>query len=129
MSSGLGSLDMKRRPVESLAVTTPAVDARPGSRAATAVTGILPPIPTPFLDGGVDLTGLKRMLDHLGPSIEGVLVGGSTGEAASLTVEEREQVIRAAARELGPDRFLAASVADNSIENSRRLAAVAGECG
>lgn len=120
---------MKRHRDQSWPVTTPAVDARMDSSAAHAVTGIIPPIPTPFLHGRVDHASVERLLDHLGPSTDGVLVGGSTGEAASLTVEEREQVIRTVARALGPSRFLVVSVADNAIENSRRLADVAGEYG
>jgi 4-hydroxy-tetrahydrodipicolinate synthase len=94
------------------------------------VTGILPPIPTPFLDGRVDLNSLRSMLDHLFESIDGVLVGGSTGEAPSLSLVEREQVVRAVAAHLaGTDRAVVVSVADNSLENSRRLSEIAGEVG
>jgi 4-hydroxy-tetrahydrodipicolinate synthase len=93
------------------------------------VTGVLPPIPTPFRDGAVDLDSLKRLVDHLIATVDGFLVGGSTGEAASLTLEERETVIRTVASEVGKERYLAISIADNSIENSRRLAEIASEIG
>jgi 4-hydroxy-tetrahydrodipicolinate synthase len=92
------------------------------------VTGIAPPIPTPLLDGRVDLVSLRRMLDALYENVDGILVGGSTGEAASLTVAERESVIRTVADHLRGECYIVASVADNSIENSRRLAETAGEC-
>lgn len=100
----------------------------PAGSVAT-VAGVVPPIPTPFLDGKVDDTSLRRMLDHLGESIDGVLVGGSTGETPSLTIDERERIIRAVANHLNGDRSLAVSIADNSIEHTRRLAEVAIENG
>jgi len=94
----------------------------------TGVGGILPPIPTPLRDGHVDIASLERELEYLYDSVDGFLVGGSTGEAASLTVGEREAVVRTVARRLEGERALAVSIADNSIENSRRLSEVAGEC-
>ena len=72
---------------------------RPRRRAQTTrVTGFLPPIATPLLDGKLDLDSLRRQLDYLGDHVEGYLVGGSVGEVASLTMEEREQLMRAACR-------------------------------
>jgi 4-hydroxy-tetrahydrodipicolinate synthase len=92
------------------------------------VTGIVPPIPTPLLDGRLDITSLRRLLDYLLASIDGVVVGGSTGEAASLSTAEREEVIRTVASHLaGTNRTLVVSIADNSLEHSRRLAEVAGD--
>jgi 4-hydroxy-tetrahydrodipicolinate synthase len=108
-------------------MTVSAVDASRDS-AGVRVTGVVPPIPTPFADGRVDLASLERMLDHLAPSVDGVLVGGSTGEAPSLSVEERIDVMRAVRATLGSDRALAVSVADNSLEHTRRLADAAAEC-
>jgi 4-hydroxy-tetrahydrodipicolinate synthase len=110
--------------VERTATERAAVPAR------VRVTGIVPPITTPFLGGRVDLEALRRQLDYLVDSVEGVLVGGSTGEAASLTLAERESVIRTVAGHLsGTGRTLVVSIADNSIENSRRLSEIAGEVG
>jgi 4-hydroxy-tetrahydrodipicolinate synthase len=98
--------------------------------ARVRVTGIVPPITTPFLNGRVDLAALRRQLDYLVESVDGVLIGGSTGEAASLTLAERESVIRTVASHLaGTGPSIVVSVADNSIENSRRLSEVAGEVG
>lgn len=93
------------------------------------VTGLLPPIPTPFADGAIDLDSLQRLLDDLGENVDGILVGGSVGETASLTVEERITVMEAVARHVGDQGFLAVSVADNSIVNTRRLAEAAAENG
>jgi 4-hydroxy-tetrahydrodipicolinate synthase len=93
------------------------------------VTGLLPPIPTPFRDGRLDTDSLLRLLDDLGDRVDGILAGGSVGETASLTVEERIELMRVVARELGPDRELAVSIADNALPNTRRLSEAAGECG
>lgn len=89
------------------------------------VTGLVPPIVTPLIDGRLDLQSLHRMLDELAGHVAGVLVGGSVGEVASLTVEERITLMREAAAHLDGQGCLAVSIADNSIENSRRLSEAA----
>lgn len=94
----------------------------------TRITGFVPPVATPFRDGRVDLTGFRRMLEDLAPHVQGVLVGGSVGESPSLDFEEKAALMRAAAEELGATHSLALSISDNSIETSRRLSEIAGEC-
>jgi 4-hydroxy-tetrahydrodipicolinate synthase len=92
------------------------------------LTGIIPPIPTPFSEGRLDLESLRRLLDDLLPSIDGVLIGGSTGETPSLSIDEREAVLRTVASHLsGSDHSIVFSIADNSLEHSRRLSDAAGE--
>jgi 4-hydroxy-tetrahydrodipicolinate synthase len=92
------------------------------------VTGLVPPIATPFRDGAVDLDSLQRLLDDLSEHVSGMLVGGSVGEAASLTIDERITVMREVARGIDRSRqFLAVSISDNSIEYSRELADAAGD--
>jgi len=93
------------------------------------VTGFVPPIATPMRDGALDLDSLRREIDYLAGHVSGFLVGGSVGEHPNLTLEEREATLRVVARHKAPSHFLAASIADNCLENSRRLAAVAGELG
>jgi 4-hydroxy-tetrahydrodipicolinate synthase len=100
-----------------------------GGMPATKVTGLVPPIATPFLDGALDLDSLKRLLEDLAGSVSGVLVGGSVGETASLTVEERIRLMREVALQVDGDVALAVSIADNALENSRRLAEAAAEVG
>ncbi len=109
-----------------MTVEARAVDQR---SAVTRLTGLVPPIATPFRDGQLDFDSLKRMLDHIAGSISGVLVGGSVGETPSLTLDERMLLMRAVAEHLGDDFSLAVSIADNAIGNSRRLSEVAGELG
>lgn len=96
---------------------------------ATTVTGMVPPIATPFRDGAVDYDSLKRQLDHLLGYVQGVLVGGSCAENPSLTLDERIKIAEVVADYLPDDVALAVSISDNAIDNSRRLAEVAGELG
>ena len=60
-----------------------------------AVTGVLPAILTPFTDGEVDLGLLGEHVDWLHDrGIRCVNLMGSTGEGQSLSLEERERLIR-----------------------------------
>ncbi len=60
--------------------------------------GSIVPVVTPFKDGTLDLDGLARLIDwQIANGSHGISVTGTTGEPSSLTTEEREQVIRAAA--------------------------------
>ena len=90
----------------------------------TRVTGFLPPIATPFLDGGLDLPSLQRLMEYLVDDVDGYLIGGSVGEVASLTLEERETLMRARRAGFGGTRSrLAVSISDNA---DRALAAPLG---
>lgn len=62
--------------------------------------GVIPAMITPFTShGDLNLDGVRVNVEYLvGTGVWGILVCGSTGEAASLTHEEREQVVSAAAR-------------------------------
>lgn len=98
-----------------------------GDAGQTRVTGFLPPIVTPMQDGEIDYPSLDRLLDYLAENVAGYLVGGSLGEVASLTIDERQALIHAVAKHATGERALAVSISDNCLETSRRLADVAGE--
>jgi len=95
---------------------------------AKKVTGFVPPVATPFQGGRLDVDSLKRMLEYIAGSVSGVLLGGSVGETASLTIEERVTLMREAAAQ-SDGQFLAVSISDNVMEHSRRLSDAAGEVG
>ncbi len=63
------------------------------------VKGAITPLVTPFHpDGALDLDSVATLIDwQLERGTHGISVGGSTGEPTSQTVEERIQVMRAAA--------------------------------
>ena len=57
-----------------------------------SISGILPVIPTPFVNGRFDTPGFERFLEHMGDAVDGFVLLGSTGEAPSLPVSEREAI-------------------------------------
>ena len=62
------------------------------------LTGIIPPIVTPFeADGRLDLPGYEANVEsYAGCDFSGLLVLGSNGEAACLSLNEKVAIIRAA---------------------------------
>ena len=59
--------------------------------------GSIVPIVTPFKDGAVDLDGLASLINwQIENGSHGISVTGTTGEPTSLTLAERESVIRVA---------------------------------
>ena len=90
-----------------------------------AVTGLIPPIPTPLADGEVDSDSLGRLVQALAPHVDGYLVGGSVGEHPSLTVEERLIAIQVVARQKQARHRLVVSIGDNALPNVRRLSQAA----
>jgi 4-hydroxy-tetrahydrodipicolinate synthase len=59
-------------------------------------TGVMTAIVTPFKESGdVDVDGLRAVIeDQLAQGVHGIVACGTTGEAATLTAEERVQVIK-----------------------------------
>lgn len=59
-----------------------------------AFHGSLVALPTPFRDGRIDFPALRRLIEfQLEGGSDGLVVAGSTGEAATLTTRERLSVI------------------------------------
>ncbi len=71
-------------------------------------TGVYPALMVGFKkDGTLDLEGIKSNVKYLmGQGCAGMVVNGSTGEAAALTREERVQVIKATREALGADGII-----------------------
>jgi 4-hydroxy-2-oxoglutarate aldolase len=71
--------------------------------------GILAPVTTPFAAGSeaLDLDGFAANLEaHLADGLDGIVVAGSTGEAALLTEEERVSLLAVARDRVPRDRWL-----------------------
>ncbi len=48
---------------------------------------------TPFRSGAVDRDAVARLVEHMvAGGVQGIVVSGSTGEAATCTVEERREL-------------------------------------
>ena len=90
--------------------------------------GIFAPIPTPFDEAGRILT--DRLIENcercLASPLRGLVVGGSNGEFAFLTVEERLSVVTEVRRRVPADRLLIAGsgmeATSETIDVTRRMA-------
>jgi dihydrodipicolinate synthase/N-acetylneuraminate lyase len=81
--------------------------------------GVLGPMVTPFKsDESLDMAGYEaNVRAHLAAGLEGVLVAGSTGEAALLGDDERRVLIEAARRIVPSDRTLLAGTGAESARH------------
>lgn len=98
---------------------------------AVTLAGILAPAITPFgNDGGIDRAGFERnVAAHVAAGLSGVVLAGSTGEAALLEEEERRQLVRWARPLVPRDRLLIAGAGAESTRLAVRLARAAAEEG
>ena len=91
--------------------------------------GVSVAIVTPFRNGEVDLEAFSRIVNHLlEGGVDGLVVCGCTGEAATLTTEERDELWRAALELARGKAFVVAGTGTNntktSIELTERAAAL-----
>jgi 4-hydroxy-tetrahydrodipicolinate synthase len=86
---------------------------------------------TPFdADGSVDLDGYQELCAFLVDNgSDGVVVNGTTGEASSLSEDERVALIRAALEAIGDRATVVAGTGTNSTEHSIQLTEQAQEAG
>lgn len=109
-------------------------DALPNRPDHRPVSGLIAAVFTPMKEGGaVDLTAVPRVFEHvLGQGARGLFVCGSTGEAPSLTADERRAVAEAyvGARDAtGASAPVVVHVGHNSLEEATALAAHAEQIG
>jgi 4-hydroxy-tetrahydrodipicolinate synthase len=92
-----------------------------------ALTGIIPPLVTPFdADGEIDEKAFRAQARFmLAKGVHGICIGGSTGEGHTMTREERKRLIMAAMEEVGDKIPVVAGIIVNStrqaIEGARDL--------
>ena len=96
----------------------------------TTLTGIFPPVTTPFADdGAVDLAGLRRnMQGYAAAPLAGYVALGSNGEFPHLSRAEKERVIAAVVEEAG-GRPVLAQVGESGLRETVALAQRAAELG
>ena len=95
------------------------------------ITGVLGPVVSPFIPSGdLDLSAFARNVQaHLAAGLSGIVVCGSTGEAALLDERERNSLAEAA-REIVPrDRTLIVGTGAESTRGAQRLTRLAAERG
>lgn len=89
----------------------------------TKTEGLVAAPPTGFLeDGSVDLTVVAPLAEHLHrQGVAGVFVNGTTGEGASLTTGEREQLAAEWRRVLPSGMKLFVHIGHNSLGDAQRV--------
>ncbi|MFV0452551.1 MAG: dihydrodipicolinate synthase family protein [Propioniciclava sp.] len=90
---------------------------------------VLAALTTPFTaDGGVDIAGFRANVERLEPEVDGVFVGGTTGEFPALSVAEFVALLTEALDVFGPSRVVA-HVGSASTHQSLLLTAEATSLG
>ncbi|MFC3070732.1 4-hydroxy-tetrahydrodipicolinate synthase [Phenylobacterium soli] len=62
--------------------------------------GVWLPLVTPFKDGDLDETSLRRLVRSFAPRVDGLVLCATTGEAPALSAEETQRVVETARDEL-----------------------------
>ena len=92
--------------------------------------GVLPPIPTPFVDDRVDEAAMRANVARwMGSGVRGVVVLGSNGEAPLLDEDESDAAIAAARDAVPPDRLCLAGTGRESTGAAVRAAQRAAALG
>lgn len=85
---------------------------------------------TPFKDGMVDETGLKRLIEfQVKNSMDGIVPCGTTGESATLSYEEHERVIETAIEAAAGRMLVIAGTGSNSTSETIMLTRHAEKAG
>lgn len=93
--------------------------------------GIVPPLVTPLINNTtIDTEGLGRLIEHvIAGGVHGIFILGTTGEAQSISMELRHEMIRQSAQILNKRLPLLVGISDTSLEDSLSLARLAADSG
>lgn len=79
--------------------------------------GIWVPLVTPFQNGAIDFIGLRRLVSHLlEKGVDGIVVCGTTGEAAALGKQEQLAVLDAVLEQVPGERVVMGLAGNNLTE-------------
>lgn len=93
-------------------------------------TGTCTALVTPFLDGKVNYPMLEQLLKRqMDAGIRAIVLSGTTGESATLSDEEKKNLIRRAKAYTGSDCMIIAGTGSNNTEHALRLSADAQNAG
>lgn len=95
------------------------------------LSGIFPPLPTPFTDdGALDLDGLHANVQRLNPTgLAGYLALGSNSEAVHLTPDEASQVFAAVRQAAAPDKLVIGGTGQFSTQATIEMTKRAADAG
>lgn len=92
--------------------------------------GAYTPVITPFKDGAVDYEAFARFVDwQIAQGSNGIVVGGTSGEFTSLSVSERENLLRVAVEVTKRRAFVIAQTGAASAADTLALTEHAGQAG
>jgi len=91
--------------------------------------GIFPALTTPFTTSDeLDLSMFEKNLDaQLGAGIHGIIIGGSLGEASTLTIYEKETLVKFALEKIKGKIPVVLNVAESSTKDALRQVSLAKE--
>ncbi|HZD42019.1 MAG TPA: 4-hydroxy-tetrahydrodipicolinate synthase [Terriglobales bacterium] len=93
-------------------------------------TGSMVALVTPFRDGGIDWRTLEALVEfHIQNGTHGIVPCGTTGESATLTHEEHDQVIKTVVKAVNQRVPVIAGTGSNSTEEAVRLTREAEKSG
>jgi 4-hydroxy-tetrahydrodipicolinate synthase len=92
--------------------------------------GVLAALATPVADGQPDLDGFRKLIDFVAVrGVDGVVVGGATGEYVNFSLEQRACLIREASQSAHSGFVVAAGIGGQTTHQTLWLAEVAAEAG
>ncbi len=85
-------------------------------------SGYIPAMVTPFKDGKLDVNSFEKYMEYLiNSEVSSVVVCGSTGESLSLSIFEKIELIKTAAKIINGRIKLICGVIDSTTENCRNI--------
>lgn len=93
-------------------------------------TGVCTALVTPFLDGKVNYPMMEMLLRRqLEAGVKAVVIAGTTGEAPTLSDDEKLELFRRCKEYVGSDMMIIAGTGSNSTEHAVRLSIAAEQAG
>ena len=100
------------------------------SNKKTIFSGVCTALVTPFLDGEIDYKALKNLIEfQIKSGIDALLINGTTGESATLSKKEKQELIAFTVREVGGRVPIIAGTGSNSTKKAVELSQFAHDVG
>ena len=93
------------------------------------LSGSLPVIPTPFLENRIDFDSLSRLFEYIFPELDGYTLCGSTGESVSLSMNERLELMRFAAKNTPAGKRIVVGLTHTNLAEMVSIAHAAEDLG